>query len=220
VEVISGGEQEGVIISFITVQNIFDLKGRKIGQTRKWQDGSPVSEEIYEYDEEGNNIIQLSSNTDGSFSFLKYYGYDDQGNWTEEFRYAAGGTTSVSLRRNKYQYDVLGKKIKSVNFEQDGTKWVNRFNPNGDLRESQWYSADGTLKMRQEFQLDEFGNKKEFRGYDVRGRLLSHTLTSYEYDSRGNWVKRIHKWLLKDGQPNDEVNKTDRAITYFETVVK
>ena len=71
--------------------------------------------------------------------------------------------------------------------------------------------------MDHEIQLDYdvYGNDIESRTLDSKGTLISRLTSTYEYDAKMNWVKRISKEVILEEKSLEEITITDRMITYY-----
>lgn len=215
-EVRSGGEREGVPISSITATNILNDQGQVTRQISKWNTGSPAGEVLYAYDDRGHQNVEAWYDVDGLFVSLDFREFDEQGNCLKVYHYRARGDLNLSIQRAEYRYNKLGKKVEEVNWRYDGTKTINRYSEKGDLLEIRFYDANGEFDHEIHIGYDVHGNQVESRTLNSNGRLVSHSKDTYEYDNKKNWVKRISKWVTKDGKPSEEISITDRTITYHE----
>lgn len=215
-QVRSGGEREGVPISSITATNIFNDRGQVTRTISKWNTGSPATEILYAYDDRGHQNVEAWYDVDGLFVSLDFREFDEQGNCIKVFHYHARGDLNLSIQRAEYRYNKLGKKVEEVQWRNDETKNINRYREKGDLLEIRFYGENGELDHEIQIGYDAYGNQKESRTLDFNGILVSRTKDTYEYDDKKNWVKRISKRVIKEGQPSDEVSITDRTITYHE----
>jgi hypothetical protein len=99
--------------------------------------------------------------------------FDEQGRGSEDAFYLADGSRAVApigpclgAHRMTYTYDEKGRSAKVVAYEPDGAmkkSWQYSYNPKGDIAEE----------------------KREDRWSHESSTI------SYEYDPRGNWIKRI-----------------------------
>lgn len=218
-QVRSGGEHEGVLISSITAMNFFDDQGRKIRQTRSWDKDPPVQydqETLYGFDDQGNQSVEAEYGADGSFIYLNFREFDKQGNCIQAYEYKADGPMNVSVERVEYQYDAQGQTLKKMIWRDDETKDIHQYNEKGQVIKTLAYSADGQFSGKTEYDYDVYGNDLGSRTIDSKGNLTSRTTFTYEYDAKKNWVKRISKWLLKEGKPFDKTTIMERTITYYD----
>jgi hypothetical protein len=218
-QVRSGGEREGVPISSITATNFFDDQGRKIRQTRSWDKDPPVQyhqETLYGYDDQGNQSVEAEYDADGSFVYLNFREYDEQGNCIQAYQYNAGGSVTVSVERVEYQYDAQEQTVQKIFWGDDGTKHIHRYDEKGHVVKTLAYTVDGHFDGETKYDYDVFGNDLESRTIDSKGNLISHRTYTYEYDTKKNWIKKISKWLIKEGKPFDEIGIMERTITYYD----
>ena len=130
------------------------------------------------------------------------YKYDQIGNLSEVAFYMPNGTKSIALmgpclgaHRVTYAYNEQRKPTKVV-----------QYNPDGEVKESWQYSYDSKgLVTAKSF---EYGSLKQTDVY------------AYEYDSRGNWIKKIANTDFGPkipGQlaPRSTASVTSREISYY-----
>ena len=215
-QVKSGGEREGITVSSITATNIFNGQGQVTRQVTKRNNGSYVWETLYAYDNQGNQNVEVWYDTKGFFESLDFREFDEQGNCIKAYHYRSRGDLNLSVQRAEYRYNKLGKKVEEVKWRNDGTKNINRYSEKGNLLEIRFYTSNGELDHEIHIGYDVHGNQVESRTLNSNGRLVSHSKDTYECDNKKNWVKRISKWVTKDGKPSEEISITDRTITYHE----
>ena len=91
------------------------------------------------------------------------------------------------------------------------------FSYDGTQVEEQFYSGEGELYRKQVTTLDEKGNEVEQTVNEPRGNRTTRYAYSYEFDAKGNWMKRTtSKWVTKEGKSFFEPSYvTYRTITYY-----
>ncbi|MGH9944486.1 MAG: hypothetical protein ACRD9R_19235 [Pyrinomonadaceae bacterium] len=104
-------------------------------------------------------------------------------------------------------------------YHSRGEVWLRYvYNYKGSNVERLVYSADGSLNQKYLSTLDGKGHKVEETIFEAKdGSVRSKYTYTYEFDSRGNWVKQTTaKIVTKDGQPSVEpYSVTYRTITYY-----
>ena len=213
--VVSGGERDGVPTSSMIATNFFNEQGQKSQQLQKWENGELIREITYAYDDRGRQNVEAWHDAEGLFVGLYIREFDEQGNCKKLYDYRPSGDRTLSVQQVEYRYNNLGEKVEAVFERQDGTKEINRYDENGRFQQTLAYRPDGLLESETEFVYDIYGNAIESRTLDSKGTLVSHTKDTYTYDNKKNWIKRISKWVIKEGKPFDEVTITDRTITYY-----
>lgn len=193
----------------------YDTKGRETERTFLNAEGALTSRAVSVYDEQGRKVEMTFYNPSGTVNHIETFAYDDRGKLIREVHLNPDGTirnTSI------YTYDTGGQLTEWSGHKPDGTlsqRKVSTYDQKG--RETEWaiYRGDGTPAMSQRRSYDERGNVMESLRYG-NGVLVGRETYTYEFDARGNWVKRRAVWeALKDGisQTGREVNY--RTITYY-----
>lgn len=115
----------------------------------------------------------------------------------------------------KYKYDAKGNR-KEMTVEEGGrVRQKVVYDLKGDRRETRWYEGGRDLIVREVDRFDARGELAETTGFDIETGAVDqkYTYTAYEFDARGNWVKRVKTWSAA-GQP-EEREVEYRTITYF-----
>jgi hypothetical protein len=119
----------------------------------------------------------------------------------------------------KYRYDDKGKMAEKLLYGNDGKlrlRYV--YNYNGNQKEELVYTAEGKLNQKYVSVIDDKGNETEETTFEAKDdSIRSKYSYSYEFDTKGNWIKRIaSKWVTKDGKSFFEPAwVTYRTITYY-----
>ena len=94
--------------------------------------------------------------------------------------------TKVLKTKTEIKYSFIKKSGK---YEQVLiTKYIYRYDDNGNHIEDDWYDADGKLKLKYLFKYDDRGNRIERVQYDADGKLIGKLLP--KYDDRGNQIEK------------------------------
>ena len=177
--------------------NKHDPNGHLIESLLSDPDGAVMMRQVYAY-------------SDGKLSETSHYGPKGEVGLREVNRYDANGRLSEGVyyeeekeaAKTVYRYDGAGRRAEAVFYMADGSKAVAPVGPclgahrmtysydeNGRPHEAVAYEPDGTMKKRWLYAYNEKGLmsvEKLEDDYDYTTRLHA-----YEYDSRGNWIKRI-----------------------------
>lgn len=178
---------------------IFDQKGNKIEENIYASDGNLRKKYTFEYDNLGNLSKKNRYNFDGSLYEKHTYEYDDKGNLVIDNSYWSDGSLKIKLT---YKYDNIGNVIKEQKYRSDGTllkKYRYQYDNKGNLVKKNRHESDGIIIIRPSqttiwmwtYKYDDKGNIIEVKEYDSVGNLDNVKNFKYEYDSKGNWVKRI-----------------------------
>ncbi len=201
----------------------YDEKGNRTLVTLTDRDGSPISVTAFAYDEDGNQTASVTADMKpdrlGQFDIAELRHYNGEGR--ERLRLLFMGHESV--RKKVFEYDEEGKRVEetSLEDEQVSFRMINKYDSMGNLVERLYYDAQGVLEGKEVSEYDERGNRIRESHYDVDGSLRSQFSSRYEFDERGNWVKRIDTTdvnpLNAEGQPTYIPGSvTTRTVSYYD----
>ncbi len=162
----------------------------------------------YTYDEAARLLARTTYNPDGTIHLKRECSYDDKGNVTCQTRHGIGLSEDIQL------YNAKRDLLEDVTYGIDGnlvTKWVYHYNAKGTLVGAVGYKEGGAFVDRQVYAYDDRGNRTEVAFYNEDGSLRNKWIFSYEYDSVGNWVKKI-EFHNSRTEPREI---TYRTITYY-----
>lgn len=154
--------------------------------------GAVELREVNRYDENGrlSEVVYYEGQKEAAKTV---YRYDAAGRGSEAIFYMADGSTAIApigpclgAHRMTYSYDSKGRSHKVVAYEPDGTvkkSWLYAYNDKGLMSE---------VKLE-----DEYSRTTQV-----------HT---YEYDSRGNWTKRIS--TIDDQRKPREPDELSRLVS-------
>ena len=214
VKIISGGERNGEFISSIETIHVYNSQGQKTSAKEFWNDGSHLRDRFFYYDEQGNQTLEISYKPDGVLEDVLIYIYDDMGHWIER-TYFKGGNI-FSREKSNHTYDAKKRRVETTLWDNAGIKHKKIYNVEEKVIEEFSYREAGSIKLRRIRQYDNRNNLIRNQAFNQEGTLLQKIVTTYEYDDIGNWIKSVSQWLVKDGNPYDEVNITRRTITYYD----
>lgn len=163
----------------------------------------------------------------------KIYSYDVAGNrsvtiyWGEAIGKQPTQASGVNDARNLaaprifnhvFKYDADGNRSEVSEYNGDGALWrktVYAYDNKGRIKEIIEY-GDKLIRSKCLNNYDEKGQVKEELCYDSLGTLHTKTSYTYEFDSIGNWIKRVaSSWYVKEGKLSEESKRaTYRTITY------
>lgn len=92
------------------------------------------------------------------------------------------------------KYDDQGNRIEENGYNSDGNlsfKYTYKYDDQGNRIEVNEYNSDGSIYGRCTYKYNEKGNRIEENEYDTDDSLSYKYTYKYEYDTYGNWVKRI-----------------------------
>ena len=189
------------------------LSGTGSGQTRKRnsletynKQGNMVREELY--DGRGNqSVITVFGYIDGSrVSTSKWISHE----YDPPPPVGIGPAPRSEMKRSdsryqnrfEFKYDNKKRLIEKTYFHNNGEPGPRDVYKYTDKqREELFYSADGSLRQRYLYTLDDKGNEIEKSIFERDGTVRSRISFVYEFDSRGNWIKRTASEIVtKDGR--------------------
>lgn len=216
-------------IDYEAIQEAGQIKKGKVLEGAE----SEVSNVLTSYNEQGYLVGREYYNF--GYSLKISYKYDAEGSMVEESQYNSDGKLD-SQTLYKYKYDEKGNVVEKVRSDAEGnldSKITYRYDNKGNLVEEKWYYPDGTLSWHLTYRYNDKGYKVEeitnsveqspskiTYKYDDKGSNtereeyfynsgLVRYKNQYEYDSYGNWIKRI-KYV--DGTLSII---TERTIEYY-----
>lgn len=171
-------------------------------------------------------------------NFKNLYLYDAQGRLVEDRVERLEGKRTPDVR-NVYDYDSTGEKVAWRVYGSDGSlSTITTFSRDRarNLVTVQVQTATGEFKAKEIHRVDSLGRTIEVESFNLQGETVSKThssfndhgkrverifsgrgggvreLDSYEYDERGNWIKRTRQVFRPSGE---ERFVTNRVIEYY-----
>ncbi len=218
----------------------YDAKGNKTEETFYAWNGTRTGKLLSTYDEAGHFLSQTSYNEDDSISWKTAVTYNTKGNKIEWLQSIAG----VLRYRVTYNYDDRNRVIEQETFEYnkppnmrtthapESGKIIYTYNDAKRAKEVETYNEDGSLKSKMIYLMDERGNEVGWRIFNADGspkdtavhwydnarllRTLSGIETAnIEYDSKGNWIKKVRLIKAADAAEPEPYSAEYRDITYY-----
>jgi len=220
--------------------DVYDEVGNKIEEQFFYHTGAMGGKTVRAYDDRGNEIRTIYYDKDKNIASRNESVYNADGRRTEWIQYY-GDTLRYKIF---HKYDEKGRVVEAETLEFNAPpdvwtdhapvpgKVVTIFDDEKRTREVASYGVDGALKERTVYSSDDKGNQVGLSQYKADGTLketvissydkgklvgtLSGTaLNEYEYDSHGNWTKRIHK--IQPGGSGKAMawSAEYRTITYY-----
>ncbi len=201
----------------------YDRSGNKIEESQLYRESALNFRSVFVYDEKGELIEGAEYNAAGGLEFKWSYRHDKNRKRVEEIRYDAN--TNALFSRSVYLYDAAGSLIEETRYHAptaNDYRWVYSYDGAGNRIGEEFYvvRAHGRENQEAKVRLDsrtayayDKGNLIEEARYDASGSLVARKSYSYEFDSRGNWIKQTaHE--AAGGAP-DPALVTYRTITYY-----
>jgi hypothetical protein len=140
---------------------------------------------VYARDLEGRDTASVTASDDGHFQSAEFSLYDERGHLWEQLR-VNGSTTYKSL------FDIQGHRIYSAYYRKGEllNELKHGYDVLGRLQELVSYDARGTLTGRVINHYDETGKRTRSTTHTFAAPRPRTWVTTYEYDSLGNWIKQ------------------------------
>ena len=182
----------------------FDKGGNLIEDFRYDQDGVREHAVYIQYDKRGNIIERVKES--GNYPSTMKYEYDNKGIISKRTIYSYDADSTVIL----YSYDDKSSVLQGDVYEDGGkmhAKLYFRFDEYGNLVSYESGEPNGEPEVNHKFEFDSkglllrlkdslYGDEFSFV-YDDKGNVTellvdgeSQVTMEYEYDKKGNWVKR------------------------------
>ena len=194
----------------------YDEAGRVTEERTIEPDGHVLYKKIYRYgfDEQGRQVAMIAATGDGELAHADFDLYDQRGVLTEDLAITGNGTVEKSL------YDIRGKLVYLARYFQGRLvlESTHHHGPLGRLKESRFYSGDGTLMRKDVYRYNEAGQRIEQQSEFFRSVHLRKSVVTYEFDAAGNWTREtIQRWTEKNGALAlaETVVSRERQITYY-----
>lgn len=168
----------------------------------------------YGYDSSGHETAVVAAFPDGAFSHAEFSTYDKRGYLTEKFYVNASG-----IYRNVF--DVQGHIVYSALF-RDGQLFNEvkfSYDSWGRVVELISYSPTGLVTGKSVNEYDDSGRRIRRTAEKFQQGAAGKAVTTYEYDSAGNWVKALMK--NESGVSSETATAPyrvvqERVIVYYE----
>jgi hypothetical protein len=222
----------------------YDSKGNEVEEAHFAGADRLMNRFVFTYDERGNRTSFIIFGPDDTVERIFESVFDNKGNIIEELRYLGDLLRFKRISRHDEKGRVLEEETTEVNpipnfREEDAPelgKVVYAYDDKKRTKEAASHEPDGSLKERIIYTYDEKRNeigKAMFKAdgspndpvisfydsADERGRgvvdcVTGRSLVEFEYDSHGNWTRKID--LIQSGK-DDKPRPTrveERVITY------
>lgn len=193
-----------------------DAAGRVTEEDTVEPDGHVLYKKLYRYgfDEQGRQVAMIAATDDGQLAQAEFSFYDNRGVLAEEIALTGNGAVEKSL------YDIRGKQVYLARYFQGRLvlEATHHHGPLGRLKESRFYTGDGTLMRRDLYRYNEAGQRIEQQSEFSHHTALRKSIVSYEFDPAGNWTKEvIQRWAERNGSLvlTEQVIARERVIVYY-----
>lgn len=168
-----------------TIKSSYDATGNLVGEQTLMADGTVDLTSTIKVDAKGNRIEQNDVKQNSAttlFNYKHYFIYDEKGQMVERIALRGNGTF---LFKYNFSYDANGNK----------TEWIQ-------------HGSDSSVIGKVFYKYDDKNRMIEETQYGTKGELKSTFTYSYEFDKKGNWVRRNK---MQDGKLAEI---KERQITY------
>jgi len=216
----------------------YDSKGNKLEDSFTSWTGGRIGRTSYTYDADGHVLTHTDYDADGAVSWKTIDSYDAAGRRVEWEQYQE----QVLRYKKLFRYDHKGRIAEEETFVFDVSRAVNSHGPEpgkvvytyNDKRHSTeiaTYDPAGALKLREVHTYDKHDNQVGRELFNADGsarptevaffdekravKLSGKSHTQFQYDSHGNWTKKVYL-ILPDGAQEPQPWRADfRNITYY-----
>ena len=196
----------------------FNRGGQKIEEVLYRDDGVALPKSTYSYDSTGHIIKAHHYQVNGSILLENTYTYDSDG-WLKDDTQRRLDDDKL-LSRKIYLQDAKLNLTQVSEFDW-GDRLRSRigFIRDGQCRiiEAYGYTPNGSIKAKIKFSYDDRNNVIESTSNSSDGSSEEKHKHEYEFDGRGNWIKRVSSKLVTEGGRKSyrAERATYRKLTYY-----
>lgn len=200
-----------------------------VNRSGEWVEAPRVLWQTVAYDASGRLTERVFYKKDQGIWSRIVYEYDSTGARTDiVYRTLAQGigsdkaqrSTEFTRLRRTFKYDSSGNRTEEADYTNEGSlsqRTVYEYDANGFVKEMIEYGPAGSLRTRYTNKYDEKGRIVEQHCDDSPGATARAQSYAYEFDSTGNWIKRIAATTYpeaKGKRVNEAKEIIYRDITY------
>jgi hypothetical protein len=150
---------------------------------------------------------------------------------TSDFGFPSEPYTNTTFYRWTFKHDRLGNRIEEARYKRTSQALAGstimavvligrlgyKYGEDGRKTEMSYYNSDGSLKRKVVYEYGDQGSITIEAEVSGNGKSVSKRYYSYEYDGKGNWIKRTTSmWLNEKGASFYlPVEVEYRDITYY-----
>lgn len=199
--------EQQMILNYVLFE--YDKHDNQIGTGTFTDKGGSAGRSVASY-QLGNKTEETFYDENGALKQRGEYVYDKKRNLIEASSYFPDG---LLLGKIKYIYDSKGNNTERLSYDPEGVmyeKSVYKYDAKGNVIEIRILDGEGLLLSKYLYKYDKQGNPIEELVYGATDDiLLGKMTTNYEYDSSGNWVRKI---VTSDNKP---VTISEQQIEYY-----
>lgn len=159
-----------------------------------------------------NNILTLATYNDSNSDYDKLR-FNSEGDIIEILVFRTGVDTF--MWRSTFKFNLKRDSLTNQLYDNKGilrAKNIAVVNKDGQFSSRIFYDENGKYQRGQEYKYNEKRNLIELIFYNERKKITEDIYFShFEYDQKGNWIKKIFK-----NNSNDDIVIQERTYTYFE----
>ncbi|HEU4685862.1 MAG TPA: hypothetical protein VFS39_15260 [Nitrospira sp.] len=201
-----------------TINFSFDAQGRRTRETIDEGDGQPYLSRLYAVDAAGRTVAEAAYHMCGTFSSLVVHVYDETGALRQDLTYQFR-----ALLARLYEYDSRGRISTHRDYKNGRllSSTLFRYDERDRVSERLEYDPRGALLATTAYHYDDRGHPvAEETIHPGDASLNSKSVSTYEFDARGNWTKRTVRHpiipLDEEGKPaKAPIEVTERSISYY-----
>jgi hypothetical protein len=199
----------------------YDSTGNRINSVKFDKNENVIARDTSRYDWNRNLIEHVEYELLNEKRIMKeIYKYDDKGNKIEMNEYV----NNEFSEKTWFKYDVHWNEIEEdfgYNTSIPTSKIIKKHDDKGNVKEYDYYNDSSLNKYK--FNYNAYGSVTEERKYDSGNNLLYDYIYKYDYDVKGNWIRKL-KYIIKEEVKDDHFSTFDdehqppvtiRVIEYY-----
>jgi len=216
-------DSTGLVSSIST--SFYDRAGKRIRFRTFRSNETGLKKTYYRYDRLKRIAREITVTAAGALESLVIHDYRRRGrtviqrHYNPKRRLTLTKITTFDSKQSKIAEEQRITKYFEGS-DHGANKWKYSYDSNGNLSEWHFYRVDdGTERylLKIVFKYDSSGNRSQELGYDDNGILTSKRHHHYEFDQKGNWVKKTSTFVrIEDGTEFPEQPRLEiRKISYY-----
>jgi len=187
---------------FGNVKQIIVSESTCSNKSGKWVEGKRAYDRTVNYDVKGNLIKEVRYDGTVRAPSETNYHYDSKGNRTDSVYLNNSKSQLFRFVRRLFKCDANHNRIEELVYsrEADGPiegeilteRYLHSYDNNGNRATTEYYHY-GVFTYKSICDYDTKGTLAEQSFYSKSGKLQMKELYSYEFDTVGNWIKRVTK---------------------------
>lgn len=194
---------------YYKIKYTYQTKEKKATISYFDKDEKPTVKKLWSYNSKGQIIEMLDYTKDNKADWRYVYTYNTNGNrvMMESLR-----PDSTLYSKTTYRFDAKGNEtgylLETPGYANSSRKYS--YDEKGNKTEEIWLDGKNEVVFRFVRLYDANGNVTEELKYKGPDKQVDKTTWKFEYDTKGNWIKRTQ--YTSDGV---EFDIAERTITYY-----